>query len=631
MYKSIFTDELGLDLPQALPHLKEWGLTHCDLRSRIFQRSLESLSDEQLFDVKKLLDDNGFQVGCLQSAFGKVHLPDKEGLAEQERKLERVIRASEVLGCRLVRSFFFWQPPHGQQEKTGELAVRPDVLAKVMDLFLPFAERAKEAGLVLAFENCGCTKEECFTMLDALDVPEWGFAWDPKNTWMADKEERDRDLAAYLKRLAERTICVHVKSIGTISDDGGNAEFIPYDKVFGACVAEGFNGPVSLETHNFDKSLSNVEACRQVLEVVNRAWPSAASGAQQEASSLSAEELKRPWADNPVRFAVVGLGMGHNRAQEIAQTSGTELAVVCDKDEERAKRTSETCDVPHETDFDKCLDRSDVEAVMVLNETGRHAELVCRALEAGKHVLVTKPMEITTEACDRMIETARRADRVLAVDFCRRIRPSVQSLRLASESGFFGKPLSAHVSLRIHRSDAYFLAQGGWRGTKALDGGVLCNQTVHHLDELIYCFGMPERVRCNAYLQNHDIEMEDLAIAVWEYASGMVVNVYATTCFPQETWYYQMEVHGTEGAYLHREGGPMSGPETRWLRSGKWSDQAPEQGQCEFLNSMDNFAAHLRDDAPLLATAADGRRTTAIIAAMYESADARQGDWVAPW
>jgi predicted dehydrogenase/sugar phosphate isomerase/epimerase len=629
MYKSIFTDELGLDLAKAIPHLKEWGFTHCDLRSRIFQRPLESLSDEQLYEVKTLLEDNGLKVGCLQSAFGKVHLPDKEGLAEQMRKLERIIRASEILDCRLVRSFFFWQPPNGQQEKQGEVAVRPDVLAKVMDLFLPFAERAKEAGLILAFENCGCTKEECFTMLDALDVPEWGFAWDPKNTWMADKEAREADFEGYLKRLAERTICVHVKSIGTISDDNGNAELIPYDKVFKACLAEGFNGPVSLETHNFDPSISHVEACRRVLEVVDRAWPSAAAGAQQETSNVSAEELNRPWAVDPVKFAVVGLGMGHNRAQEIAKTSGLKLVAVCDLDDKRAQRTGETCGVPYETDFSKCLSNPDVEAVMVLNETGRHAELVCQALDAGKHVLVTKPMEITNEACEKMMEAAERNERVLAVDFCRRVRPSVQSLRQAARSGFFGKPLSAHVSLRVNRSDGYFLERGGWRGTKALDGGVLSNQTVHHLDELIYCFGMPERVRCDTYLQNHDIEMEDLGIAVWEYASGLVVNLYATTCFPQETWYYQMEIHGTDGAYLHREGGPMSAPETRWLHGKSWSEDAPETVYCEYLNSMDNFAAHLRDGSPLLATAKDGHNTTAVIAAMYESAYEQNGGWVA--
>ena len=265
MFKSIFTDELGLDFPKTLPFLKEWGLNACDLRARIFQKSLESLSDEELLQVRQLVRENGFRIGCLQSSLGKVHLPGKERYEEEMRKLDRIIRAAELLDCRLVRSFFFWQPPNGQQESVGELAVRPDVLAQVMELFLPFAEKAKRAGLRLAFENCGCTKEECFTMLDALEVPGWGFAWDPKNTWMSDKPERDRDFDGYLTRLAKRAIAVHVKSIGTISDDGGRAEFIPYEKIFRKLTEVGFNGPVSIETHNFDRSISNAEACRRVL------------------------------------------------------------------------------------------------------------------------------------------------------------------------------------------------------------------------------------------------------------------------------------------------------------------------------------------------------------------------------
>ena len=437
MFKSIFTDELGLDLPKAIPFLKEWGLTHCDLRGRIFQRPLEKLSDADLYEVRALLDREGLKVGCLQSSLGKVHLPDSVVLAEEAHKLERLIRASEILDCKLLRSFFFWQPPNGQQEKLGELAVRPDVLSKVMDLFLPFADRARKAGLILAFENCGCTKEECFTMLDALDVPGWGFAWDPKNTWMADKEERGRDFNAYIKRLAERAICVHVKSIGTISDDEGRAELIPYDRIFEACVAEGFDGPVSIETHNYDQGISHPEACRRVLEVINRAWPGAAAGAQQEKCDIDAENLRRPWADNPVRFAVVGLGMGHNRALEITKTSGLKLVGVCDIDRERAERTSAACAVPYETNMQVYLDDPQVEAVMVMNETGRHAELVCRALEKGKHVLVTKPMDMTVEACSRMIRIAERKKLLLAVDFCRRVRPSVQSLRKALAENYF--------------------------------------------------------------------------------------------------------------------------------------------------------------------------------------------------
>lgn len=628
MKLSVFTDETGLDLEKAIPLIRKWGLNYVDLRSRIFQRPIEKLTDEQLADVKKLLDANGLKAACIQSSLGKVHLPDKERLKEENEKLDRIIAASQILECNLVRSFFFWQPPDGQEKAgIGELAVRPDVLAQVMELFLPFAEKAKKAGLLFAFENCGCTKEECFRMIEALDVPGWGFAWDPKNSWMHDKAERENDLDAYCRKIAERTNCVHVKSTGSIwfSD---NFDPIPYEKIFSVLEEAGFNGPVSLETHNFNPDLANAEACEQVLEVVRKAWPSAAAGAQQERCSLTPAAAVRDYAGNPVRFGVVGLGMGHNRASEMAETPGIRLVQVCDLREDRRKRTSEALHVPATPDFSEMLGNPEIEAVMIMNETGRHAELALQALNAGKHVLLTKPMEMSLNSCDEMIALAKEKNLLLALDHCRRLRPSVQSLKAAHEAGFFGRPLSVSVTLKVNRTMDYFRENGGWRGTRELDGGVLCNQTIHHLDELLFIFGMPEAVRCDTWTQTHEIEMEDLGLAVWKYAGGMIVNICATTSYPQASWYYQMEIHGTKGAYIHREGGAEKKPESLYFQNNNWTKTAPDPRECAWLNSMDNFASALRCGTPLLTTPQEGRNAVRMINAMYESAYHRNGEWV---
>jgi hypothetical protein len=86
VFLSIFTDELALDITKALPILQSWGLTHVDLRGRVFGRAAENLSPEQLADLKKLLDDHGMTVGCLQSSLAKVHLPDAARCAALLRK-----------------------------------------------------------------------------------------------------------------------------------------------------------------------------------------------------------------------------------------------------------------------------------------------------------------------------------------------------------------------------------------------------------------------------------------------------------------------------------------------------------------------------------------------------------------
>ncbi len=620
MFPSIFTDELALDFTDTLPHLKEWGLKHCDLRGRVFGRSFESLSAEQRVEVKKLLDEHGMAVGCLQSSLAKVHLPDTERQAAEAEKLEGIIRAADALGCRLVRAFFYWQPP---AELAGQLAVRPDEQQKVLDLFAPLADRAKQAGLILAFENCGVTPDEVFTVLDALGGPAWGPAWDAANGW--DCDERRADEGAFIIRMAQRARCVHVKARGAV--EGLTDELIPYDKVLQTCDNAGVQGPVSAETHNPDRSVDNVEMSRRVVEVIQKAWPTAAPGGLFD--TKKAEGLVRAWADDPVRFVVVGLGMGHSRSKLIQSTSGTRLVGVCDVVEERARRTAEECDVPCTTALREWLDNDEVEAVYVLTETGNHAEVALQALEAGKHVLTTKPMEASLAACDEMIRLAEKKSLLLAVDFSRRIEPGPLSLKAAVEGGRLGHLLGGEASLKILRKMDYFQSNGGWRGTRRWDGGgVLSNQSIHHIDELAFCLGIPEKVRCSIWTQDHDIEAEDLGCATWLYHDGLVLTYYGTSSYPHPTWYFRLELHGTEGAVSRAAGGPLEKPLERWFLDGAWGDKPPAHVTSEWTSCADNFAAALRTGAPLVCSGRDGRRTQAVLDAMYRSAYDHDGAWV---
>ena len=72
MFISIFTDELGMDITRGLPIIKSWGLDHVDLRGLVYGSAFESLDDSQLADLRRLLDDHGMKVGCLQSSLAKV-------------------------------------------------------------------------------------------------------------------------------------------------------------------------------------------------------------------------------------------------------------------------------------------------------------------------------------------------------------------------------------------------------------------------------------------------------------------------------------------------------------------------------------------------------------------------------
>lgn len=621
MFLSIFTDELGVDITKGLPALQAWGVDAVDLRGRVFGMAAEALPPERLPELRELLDSYSMRVGCLQSSLAKVHLPGPERRARELEKLEGIIRVADALDCRLVRSFHYWQPGDGLK---GQLAVRPDELQKVLDAFAPLARRAQEVGLQLAFENCGVEPDEVFTVLDALDVPQWGMAWDVNNGWDCDARRSDED--AYIRRMVMRTKCVHVKAKGCVP--GLEPYTIPYDKVLQMCHNGGIQGPVSVETHNPDRTVSNKEMSERVVKVLQKSWPSAAPGGLFGSSGPEID-VERSWQDDPVGFVVVGLGMGHNRAKTVKETPGTRLVGVCDIDEGRAKRSSEAYAVPYTREVESWLSKDEVDVIYVMTETGNHAQVALQALAAGKHVLTTKPMEATLAACDAMIREAEDRDLILGVDFGRRFSGELNTLKAVIEAGALGRLLSGTSTLKIQRTMDYFRANGGWRGTRRWDGGgVLSNQAIHHIDELAYAIGPPAKVRCDLWTQMHEIEAEDLGVAAWMYESGLVISFSGTTSYPHPTWYHALELVGAEGAYARFSGGPFSEPLERWYVDGAWQDRAPVTAASEWLNAADNFAAALRMGEPLMCSGRDGRRTQAILDAMYRSAYEADGGWV---
>lgn len=631
MVPSIFTDELRtVDTVDALPILKSWGLRHLDFRGRIFGTHFERLTDEQRGDLRNMVDEYGFTVSCLQSSLAKVHLPDAERQQAEAEKLEQIIRAADAFDCRLVRSFFYWQPKADQR---GSLAVQPDQLQLVLDMFGPLAERAKAAGLTLAFENCGVTPDEVFTVLDALDVPAWGMAWDPHNSWRVEEWQRDED--AFIDRMLSRTHCLHVKARYAVPGIADNDDIIPYDKILRAYKAAGITGPVSAETHNPHRDrLDDVDVSKQLVEAIFNAWP---GGAQK------AKGITRAWEDNPVNFVVVGLGMGRNRSRMIQATPGAHLLGVCDLNEERAKQGSEEFGIPYKTDLNEWLQDERVDVVYVVTETGYHAKIGLQALEAGKHVIVTKPMEASLAACDALIAKAEEKGLLLAVDFSRRFDDSLVTIKAAADQGIFGQLFGGNSTLKIRRTMDYFGHNKGWRGTRELDGGgVLSNQSIHHIDEIAFIVGVPDKVRANVWTQTHDIEAEDLGTAVWLYETGphagTVITFTGTTSYPHKTWYNHFELDGTKAAFSRSEGGPFGEKKEhhRWYLAqdeagltGHWQTRPPVYAESEWMNSADNMAAAIRTGAPLVSSGHEGRATQSILDAMYCSAYDAGGDWVA--
>lgn len=624
MYISIFTDELFSDVKEALPIIKSWGITHVDFRSQINGRGIDNQSDEELHELKGLVDKLGLKVGALQTSLCKVHLPDKERQQKEQEKLEGIIRASRILGTKLVRCFNYWQQEPGDKF-FGKLAMMPDQMNEVLTRFEPIRKRAKEEGLVLSFENCGQTPNEVIELLKALNTPEWGLAWDVAN-YFDVLPEATGDCIDYFTKALKYTNMIHVKSWGVIPELGYKP--VPWERVLAGAATLGQDFPVSIETHNpSDSPYSKDEASLKIYEYLKRSWPTAAPGDLKSALSVKTK-FNRPYDDNPVRFVVVGLGMGKNRAMQLLETNGCMLYGVCDLQEELAKSVGSLLHVPYSTDIDTFLSNPEVEVMYVVTETGKHCEIADRCLDAGKHVLMTKPMDASSSKCRPVIEKARQKGLLLGLDFDFQFDPMMKDLKVAVDTGFFGKLLSADIGLKVLRSDEYYKHNNGWRGTWALDGGgAMSNQGIHEVMRMISLFGMPNEVKGIIETKNHDIEAEDYGVSEWKYDTGLTVNYSSTTCFPASSWSVRMEIFGSDGAFVYSLGGP-EGDQIFWWKNGAWSKMSPFSEKREWSQASDNFAYCVRQGGNLVVGWEDGYKSRHVLDKIYESAKSNQG-WVA--
>ena len=634
MYRSVFSDEFLMDAKVALPIIKSWGSDYVDFRGMVNGKGIEFQTDEELLELKAQLDSLGLKVGVLQSSLCKVHMPDKERQEKELEKLEGLIRASKILNCKLIRPFFYWQPDEVDHNLCGQLAVRPDLMTPVLDIFKPIMLRAREAGLIFGFENCGVTCDEVFAFLDAINVPEWGMAWDPSNDIMLISE-KDHDV--HFVKCIKKSLMVHCKAISIVDDlfkdnkrDLSKVR-IPWDRVLGGLLATGRDIPISVETHNPKNSKFTPEdATHEVFDLLGKAWPSGAPLSIEEAviSLPKIDFPPCPFLDNPVRFVVVGLGMGRNRTMQIMHNPAIKLMGVCDINLEKAKVVGEQCGVEYSDDINVFLNNPQVEVMYLVVPTGLHCKLAEQCLNAGKHVLTTKPMDVSLAACDSAIKLAKEKGLLLGVDFDMRHTAQMMELVEASKRGWFGRVLSASITLYIDRKQKYYDENGAWRGTWALDGGgSMCNQGVHEVDRILEVLGMPKRVRAGIKTQMHFIETEDLGWSEWDYGSGMIVRYASTTSYPVPTWYARIEIHGTAGAYVYTNGGP-EGNHTWWATDdGNWIEKSPYPFVHRWRSGSDNFANSVRTGAPLSISGDVGRKSVAILNAIYTSAKGG-GEWV---
>lgn len=232
-----------------------------------------------------------------------------------------------------------------------------------------------------------------------------------------------------------------------------------------------------------------------------------------------------------LNFALVGCGRIAKRHSELLgldQIHNAKLVAVCDLVPEKAQKIATIFSVPCFTDMHEMMRDSNIDVVVVLTESGKHAEHVVALAAYGKHIVVEKPMALTLDDADAMIRACDASGARLFVVKQNRFNVPVLKLRQALEGGRFGKLVLGTVRVRWCRHQAYY-DQDAWRGTWALDGGVLSNQASHHVDLLEWMMGDVESVFAMGSTALAKIEAEDTAVVTLRFKSGALGVIEATT------------------------------------------------------------------------------------------------------
>lgn len=231
-----------------------------------------------------------------------------------------------------------------------------------------------------------------------------------------------------------------------------------------------------------------------------------------------------------LKFALVGCGRIAKRHADLlagGQIENAKLSAVCDVLPDRAKAFGEKYDVPYYVDMHEMMKNESLDVVSILTPSGMHAEHTLALAKYGRHLIVEKPMALTTEDADAMIKKCEENNIHLFVVKQNRFNRPVIKLREALENGRFGKLVMGTVRVRWCRDQNYY-NQDSWRGTWRYDGGVLSNQASHHIDLLIWMMGDVESVYAKGATYLVKTETEDTAVVILKFTSGALGIIEAT-------------------------------------------------------------------------------------------------------
>jgi predicted dehydrogenase len=246
-------------------------------------------------------------------------------------------------------------------------------------------------------------------------------------------------------------------------------------------------------------------------------------------------------------FGLIGCGsIADVHLKALAELDRARIVGVSSRSEERTRSVGEQWGCAWTTDYRELLSNPEVEIVCVTTSSGSHGPIGLEALRAGKHLVVEKPIAMTSAEAETLIEAAERNGVTLSVIAQNRFYDHYRWIKRVVDEGRIGKLLLAEISRPYYRTQAYY-DSADWRGTIAEDGGALMNQGIHSIDLLLWIAGAVRSVNGRTATQTHRMEAEDLGLAMLTMKNGAFATVMCSTSMTpgfEPTFY----LYGEKGA-----------------------------------------------------------------------------------
>jgi len=253
-----------------------------------------------------------------------------------------------------------------------------------------------------------------------------------------------------------------------------------------------------------------------------------------------------------VSFGIIGCGAIANiHAKAIKAIKGAELKAVADVNIDSARNFAQRYEIEsYYSDYRELLKDKSIDIVNICTPSGLREEIAIECARAGKHIIAEKPIEVTLDRIDRMIEECKKHDVALAGIFNNRYNKNYRIVYDMIQKGRFGRLILGDVYVKWYRDKEYY-TRSGWRGTWKFDGGgALMNQSIHFIDMLQWYMGPVESVKAYTTQAVHKyIETEDIGVAVVKFKNGALSVIEGSTAL-YPGLHDRVEIHGENGSVL---------------------------------------------------------------------------------